>query len=150
MTRILTFLLFVALVAAVAASGATFRPGEWYAALAKPSWTPPGWLFAPVWSVLYLMIAVAGWLIWREPQTLAARVAWGGQLVLNGAWSWLMFGQHQIGWALADIGSMCLVIAAFIALAWHPSRTAALLFVPYLAWVGFAAALNFEVWRLNT
>lgn len=149
MKRLISLAAFVVLVALVAAVSSHFMPGAWYAGLAKPSWTPPNWLFAPVWSVLYLMIALAGWLVWQEPETTAAWPLWGAQLALNGAWSWLMFGQHRIGWALVDIALLWLSIAAFIAVAWRGNRPAALLFAPYLAWVSYAAALNAAVWRLN-
>lgn len=140
--------LFVAAVAVMGLIAGQFMPGAWYAGLAKPSWTPPGWLFGPVWSILYVMIAVAGWLAW-EARATAARWIWPLQLVLNGLWSPTMFGLHQIGGALVVVTLLWLAIAAFIAASWRPSRAAALLFVPYLAWVSFAAALNFAVWRLN-
>ena len=153
----LSFVIFLAVVVLAAMSGAQFTPGAWYASLAKPPWTPPGWLFAPVWSLIYLMIATAGWLIWRSAAAsgeqaaarTAALVAWGTQMVFNGAWSWLMFGRHQISLALIDIVLLWLTIAAFTWLAWRVSRPAALLFLPYLAWISFASALNFAVWRLN-
>lgn len=147
--KYLTLLPFILAVALVAAVGGTFKPGAWYLALAKPTWTPPGWLFAPVWSVLYVMIAVAGWLVWRKAGFGLVLGIWALQLVLNMAWSWIMFGQHQIGWALVDIIGLWLAIAAFTLLAWPLSPTAAALFVPYLAWVSFATALNFAIWRLN-
>jgi tryptophan-rich sensory protein len=149
MSRWLSLLVFITLVAAAAVSGGQFRPGAWYAALAKPAWTPPGWLFGPVWAVLYLMIAVAGWLVWRAEGLRAALMVWGLQLALNGAWSWLMFGRQAIGLALIDILAMLAAIIAFIVLARPVSRPAALLFVPYLAWVSFATALNATIWRMN-
>lgn len=145
---IFVFLVFAALVAAAAATGSIFRPGEWYAALAKPSWTPPGWIFGPVWAVLYVMIAVAGWLAWRAGATTAVAV-WTVGLVLNAAWSWLFFGQKQIGLAALDILLLASTIGLFIALAYRASPAAGLLFVPYLAWVSFAAALNITIWHMN-
>ncbi len=149
MKRYLTLALFIALVALVALAAGQFMPGAWYASLAKPSWTPPNWLFGPVWSVLYLMIAVAGWLVWHETAAPVARALWVVQLVLNGLWSPVMFGAHWIGAALVLIVVMWLSIAAFIAASWKPSRIAALLFVPYLAWVSYATALNFALWQMN-
>lgn len=155
MRNALLLLTFLLAVVAVAMSGVLFQPGAWYANLAKPAWTPPNWLFAPVWSTLYLMIAVAGWLATRHGgasavlASSAALAFWIIQLALNGLWSWLMFGQHRIGLALADIALLWLAICAFIVSAWPQSRAASLLFVPYLAWVSFAGALNFELWRLN-
>src|SRR5690606_15020984 len=91
MTRFLSFLPFLAAVAAVGAFGAWFEPGPWYAALQKPAWTPPGWVFGPVWTVLYVLIAVAGWLVWRVEGLGGALIAWIVQLVLNGTWSFAMF-----------------------------------------------------------
>ena len=146
---ILTFLLFLGLTVAAAAFGAMFQPGAWYQAIIKPAWTPPNWLFGPVWTVLYIMIAIAGWLVWREQGLSFVVVVWVLQLVFNGAWSWIMFGQHQIGWAFADIFLLWIAILLFAVLAWPVSLTASLLFVPYLAWVSYAGALNFAIWRLN-
>lgn len=145
-----SLLVFVALVALVAWSGSTFLPGPFYAALNKPAWTPPDWLFAPVWGVLYAMIAFAGWIVWRAQGIGPALGMWFIQLGLNAGWSWIMFGQKQITYALVDIALLWLAIVMFIRLAWPVRRTAALLFVPYLLWVTFAAALNFELWRLNS
>ena len=149
MSRYLPLAGFVALVAVVALSAGQFMPGAWYAGIAKPSWTPPNWLFGPVWSLLYLMIAVAGWLVWRQQPSQSALVLWFAQLALNGMWSPVMFGLHQIGWALAIIVVMWLAIAGFILASWKPSRAAAVLFLPYLAWVSYATALNFAIWRIN-
>ena len=149
MNRYVKLAMFVAIVAAVALTAGQFMPGAWYAGLAKPAWTPPNWLFGPVWSVLYLMIAVAGWLVWESEAAPSARWRWVAQLVLNGMWSPVMFGAHNITLALVVIVLMWLAIAAFIGATWRQVRTAALLFVPYLAWVSYATALNFAVRRLN-
>lgn len=140
---------FIAIVAAVSFLSGIFMPGPWYEALAKPTWTPPNWLFGPVWSVLYVLIAVAGWIVWREPAAQSARWLWIAQLGLNGAWSPIMFGAEQIGIALIVSCLMWLSIVAFIGATWQPVRRAALLFLPYLAWVTFATVLNFAIWRLN-
>jgi len=108
-------ILFLAAVFAVAAFGAQFTPGAWYATLAKPAWTPPAALFAPVWTVLYLAIGVSGWLVWRRCGWAGARGAfliYAVQLLLNGAWSWLFFGLHQPGLAFAEILVLWLVVAA--------------------------------------
>lgn len=145
-----TFIIFVVLVLVMASSGALFRPGDWYEGLRKPGWTPPNWAFGPVWSILYIMIAVAGWLAWRAQPDSAAVWIWGAQLVLNGAWSWLFFGRHRMDLAFAEVCLMWLSIAAFIMAAYPISTLAALLFVPYLIWVTIAATLNFSLWRLNT
>jgi benzodiazapine receptor len=145
----LDFLPFLAIVFVVALSGAVFMPGAWYASLKKPSWTPPDWLFAPAWTTLYLMIAIAGWLVWRAEDIGPALVMWGLNLVFNALWSWLMFGRHRIGLALADAMAMLITIVGFIVFTGSSSPTAALLFVPYLAWVGFATALNFALLQRN-
>lgn len=149
MQRYLSLVVFVVLVAAVASMASLFMPGAWYAGLVKPSWTPPNWLFAPVWTVLYVMIAVAGWLVWQSPSRGVLLPIWLAQLVLNGIWSPVMFGWHRIGLALVVIVLMWLAIAAFVAVSWPRVRAAALLFGPYLAWVSTATALNFAIWRLN-
>ena len=147
-----SLLAFVGLVAAAAFIASRFRPGSWYEHLARPSWNPPNWVFAPVWTVLYLAIALAGWLVWRALPASSVHIAllvWVGQLALNACWSVLFFGLHQPGYALADIILLLALIAAFIVLAAPISAWAAWLFVPYLLWVSFATALNAAVWQLN-
>ena len=138
----------------VAALGATasFQAASFYAGLQRPGWAPPGWLFGPAWTVLYGMMAVSVWLIWR-------RGGWGGargaltvfvlQLGLNGLWSWLFFAWHMGAWAFADIVALWLALVATIVTFARHSRGAAWLLVPYLLWVSFAAALNYAVWQLN-
>lgn len=143
-----TLALFVAFVGAAAVFGAQFTPGDWYRALVKPSWTPPNWLFAPVWTALYIMIALAGWLVWRAGAR-AALGFWTAQLVLNALWSWIFFGQNLLGVALIDITLLLASIVGFIVCAWGRSPSASLLFVPYLAWVSFASALNAAIFGLN-
>lgn len=140
---------FAGLVVAAASTGAIFMPGPWYEALQKPSWTPPNWLFPIAWTVLYAMIAYAGYLTYRAEGIGPAVIVWGIGIVFNAAWSWLMFGEHKIGLAFADLVLMWLAIVAFIVLAWPLDRTAAYLFIPYFFWASFAGALNWEVWRLN-
>ena len=122
---------------------------NWYAGLAKPSWTPPGWIFGPVWSVLYLSMAVAAWLVWRQAVARAAvpMTLFGIQLVFNAAWSWLFFGLHSPGAASVDIVLLWMAIAATTVVFWRRSTLAGILFVPYLIWVSFAAVLNFAIWR---
>jgi tryptophan-rich sensory protein len=149
MSGYLALIPFLFLVGAAAVTGSQFMPGEWYLTLQKPAWTPPGWLFGPVWTLLYIMIAVAGWRVWRAAGVGPALVVWGTGLALNALWSWLMFGIHRIDLALVDIVALLASIAVFIALAWRVDRVAAWLFVPYVAWVGFATALNFAIWRMN-
>ncbi|MSP37185.1 MAG: tryptophan-rich sensory protein [Deltaproteobacteria bacterium] len=139
------------MVAAAALSGAQFGPGPWYMALHKPAWTPPNWLFAPVWTALYIAIAVAGWSLWRSKAISITKpiLIWLLQLILNALWSWLFFGLHRPDLALIDIIALLAAICCFIATAHKASQTAAWLFLPYALWVAIAAALNLAIWRLN-
>ncbi len=137
---------------AAALSGAFFRPGEWYERLVKPRWRPPNWLFAPVWTALYVTIAVSGWLVWREAGFSGAPLAlavYAFQLVLNAAWSPIFFGLHRPDLGFLDIVLVWLSIAATMLLFYPVHAGAAWLLLPYLLWVSFAAALNYAVWRLN-
>lgn len=134
--------------------GAVTAPNipTWYASLAKPSWNPPNWLFGPVWTALYLGMAVAAWLVWRQHGWARARLPltlFAVQLVLNVLWSCLFFGLHRPGLAFGEVLLLWAFIAATTVLFWRRSITAGALFVPYLAWVTFASVLNFAVWRLN-
>lgn len=142
--------IFVALVALAALFGAQFEPGPWYEGLHKPPLNPPNWLFGPVWSVLYLAIAVAGWLVWRDrPATTRPLVLWGGQLVLNAAWSLLFFGLHLPSLALVEIMLLLALLIATTVSFFRVRALAGLLFLPYVAWVCFAAYLNAGLWYLN-
>ncbi|MDX2259894.1 MAG: TspO/MBR family protein [Hyphomicrobiaceae bacterium] len=145
----MSLLPFLGIVFTAALSGALFMPGPWYETLDKPSWTPPNWLFAPAWLVLYVMIAIAGWLVWRDAGYGPALAWWGANIVFNAAWSWLMFGRKRIDLALVDAIAMLVTIIGFIATALPVNETAALLFLPYLAWVSFAAALNAAILKRN-
>jgi tryptophan-rich sensory protein len=147
--NIVTFLVFLALVSAADVTGMQYMPGPWYEALNKPAWTLPNWLFPIAWTVLYLMIAVAGWLVWKREGVSTALMIWSVGLVLNALWSYVMFGRHDIGLALVNVAVLWLAIAAFIWAAWPVERMAAYLFVPYLVWVSFATALNAAVLMLN-
>jgi len=143
---------FIAASFLAAMTGAFFRPGEWHERLKKPSWRPPNRLFAPVWTVLYVMIAVSGWLVWREEGFSGAALplaVYALQLMLNAAWTPLFFGLHRPDLGFVDIVLVWLSIVATIVLFIPIHVGAALLLVPYLAWVTFATALNFAVWRLN-
>lgn len=126
-------------------------PG-WYAALSKPSWTPPAWMFGPVWSILYLMMAMAAWLVWRQAGLRAAvrpLTLFLVQLALNASWSILFFGLRIPGAAFAEILVLWLAILATMIAFWRSTPTAGYLLVPYLVWVTFAAGLNFAIWRMN-
>lgn len=140
---------FALLVFLAAMSGAVFKPGPWYDTLRKPSWTPPKWAFPTVWSILYVMIAYAGWDIWTKAGWSFAIALWGGQLILNGCWSWFFFGLKRMDLALFELGLLWLTILGFIVTAWPISALASLLFVPYLLWVSAAGLLNLSVLRLN-
>ncbi|MBS0191020.1 MAG: TspO/MBR family protein [Phycisphaerales bacterium] len=124
----------------------------WYASLNKPAWNPPNWVFGPVWSLLYAMMAVAAWLVWRrggwavQRRPLALFVA---QWLLNAIWTPLFFGMHMLGAAFGEILVLWLAVAATIIAFWRVSRPAAAMLVPYLAWVSFASVLNFTLWQLN-
>jgi benzodiazapine receptor len=126
---------------------------EWYPTLIKPAWNPPAWVFAPVWTTLYVLMAVAAWLVWKKtPRGSGIRLAlvlFFIQLALNCLWSFLFFGARSPGWAFVDI---IVLLAALAATNWaffKHSRLAGALMLPYLAWVSFAAFLNFAIWQLN-
>jgi benzodiazapine receptor len=147
---------FVSLCFLVAAAGGVVTAGSvgtWYVGLAKPSFNPPGWVFGPVWMVLYLMIAVAGWRVWRrrgEAGAWDALAAWGVQLALNLGWSVVFFGARMIGAALVEILVLLAAILVTATLFWRIDRVAGWLLVPYAAWVGFATVLNAALWWLNS
>lgn len=147
--RWLTIIPFVILCAAAIAFGQQFPPGEWYAGLDRPPISPPNWIFGVVWTPLYVMIAVAGWILWERASGSWAMRLWFVQLALNAAWSWLFFGLHRIGWALIEIIVLWGVIGATVVFAWRPARAAAWLLIPYWLWVGFATILNGWYWALN-
>ena len=139
-------------IGALAGIATAHSVATWYPALAKPAFTPPDWVFAPVWTVLYVMIAVAGWRVWRERAAVGRRTAlavYAAQLALNLAWSFLFFGARMIGPAFAEIVLLLLAIVGNISLFWRIDRMAAWLLVPYALWVAFAGLLNFALWRMN-
>lgn len=150
MNRYVALILFLVLVLGgrLALGGLTV-PGGWYAGLAKPSFNPPAWLFGPVWTVLYVLIAIAGWRVWQRDRTGWPMKLWWAQMALNFLWTPVFFGAHQLGLALVVILLMLAAILAFIAAAWRLDRGAAWLFVPYAAWVAFASLLNGSIWMLN-
>ncbi|MBN1853087.1 MAG: tryptophan-rich sensory protein [Pirellulales bacterium] len=132
--------------------GSRYIPGEWYASLNKPAWTPPDVIFAPVWTVLYVLMGTAAWLVWWRAGFAGAGVPLGlffAQLILNGLWSYLFFGLHRIEFAFLEILALWVTILAVTVLFWREDWRAGMLMIPYLAWVGFASCLNFALWQLN-
>lgn len=145
------FLLAVGLTGALGAI-ASAHAAEFYAQLERPHWAPPAGVFGPVWTLLYLMIGIAGWLAWRERSArgrAGALTLFAAQLVLNAAWSWLFFAWHRGGLALVDICVLWLAVLTTLVQFWRLRPLAGALLVPYLAWISFATALNAAVWRLN-
>lgn len=137
---------------AAGAFGSLFQPGAWYAGLEKPPGTPPGWVFAPVWTTLYLLMAVAAWLVWKRDGFAGAGLPltlFLAQLLFNAVWSWLYFGLQWPGLALVDLvllwGVLLMTVIAF----WRHRPLAAVLLLPYLAWVSYAGYLNAGIWWLN-
>lgn len=124
-------------------------PGEWYASLNKPSFTPPNWVFAPVWTVLYIVIAISGWRCWVRDRKSTAMKLWFVQMVLNFLWSPVFFRAQQPGFALVVVLAALAAVLAFIAVAWKTDRLAALLFLPYAAWTAFATALTTGIVIMN-
>lgn len=150
MNRYASLILFLVLVLGGGlVLGFLTTPGEWYAGLAKPSFNPPAWLFGPVWTVLYVLIAIAGWRVWQRDRSGWPMNLWWSQMALNFLWTPVFFGVHQLGLALVVILLMLAAILAFLATAWRLDRVAAWLFVPYAAWVAFASLLNGTIWMLN-
>jgi benzodiazapine receptor len=132
--------------------GSRYAPGTWYASLAKPDWTPPNAVFAPVWTVLYILMAVAAWLVWRQVGFKGASVAltlFIAQLALNALWSYLFFGANRPDLAFFEIVVLWTVILIVALLFWSEVRIAGVLMIPYLLWVGFASYLNFVLWQMN-
>lgn len=147
--------IFLGLAAAVSLLGSLFTmSGQdgWYESLEQPSWDPPDWVFGPIWSVLYIAIGVAAWLVWRQRGWDGAKTPltlWGIQLGLNLLWTAIFFGMEMPGLAVIEIVVLIVAIIATVVTFWPISKLGALLLLPYLGWVTFAAFLNFEIWRLN-
>ena len=141
-----------AAVAGIGAAATLPNVATWYAVLAKPGFSPPNWLFGPVWTLLYIAMAVAAWRIWRSRdrgQVAPALKLYAAQMALNLAWSPIFFAMHHIGAAMLDILGLVVLVAAATFSFWKRDRIAGALMTPYLAWVCFAALLNIALWRLN-
>jgi len=151
-TSLVPFIVVCFTAGAIGALFTNISVNTWYAQLRRPEWTPPNWIFGPVWTALYLMMAVSGWLVWRSASwtyTGAALALFGVQLLLNLLWSLIFFGLRRIGPAFGEILILWMMIVA-TSVAFLPiSLLAAWLLIPYLGWVGFASYLNFRIWQMN-
>lgn len=144
--------LLLSFAAAAIGSIASIQAAAFYRQLAQPSWAPPSSVFGPVWSLLYALMGIAAWLVWREGGWRRQRGVLGLfvlQLAVNALWSWLFFGWHRGALAFADIVLLWLLIVATVIGFWRVRPLAGALLLPYLGWVGFATALNYAVWHLN-
>lgn len=142
--------LLAAFAAGAVGAVASVNAASFYAQLNQPTWAPPAWVFGPVWSTLYALMGVAAWLVWRSPGRSAyALWLFVAQLVANALWSWLFFAWHRGALAAGEVLVLLALIVATTAAFWRSSRVAALLMLPYLLWVSFAAALTWAIWRAN-
>jgi tryptophan-rich sensory protein len=146
---IMLFLTFLAACGAAATTGAMFEPGAWYRALRKPRWTPPDWLFPVAWSVLYLSMAAAAARVAPLPGSGQAMAFWAAQIAFNTLWTPVFFGLYRMGAAFGVMLGLWTFVALTLVSFWQHDLVAGLLFVPYLAWVTVAGALNWTVWRMN-
>lgn len=123
----------------------------WYRTIEKPTWNPPDWIFGPVWTTLYILMAIAGWRVWTMSNTKRTlpMSLFAIQLLLNLAWSFIFFAKHQPGWAFVEIIVLWLAITATMLTFFQRSKLAGALLIPYWAWVSFASVLNFTIWRMN-
>ena len=152
--RILALIGWLAIAFSAAALGAiaSVNAAQFYGNLVQPGWAPPASVFGPVWTVLYILMGLAAWLVWRDGGFRAHRAAlvlFLGQLAVNALWSWLFFAWQLGGWAFADILSLMVLLVATVVAFWRARPVAAVLLVPYLGWVSFALFLNYSVWQLN-
>lgn len=144
--------LAVSFTAAAVGSAASIQAGPFYTQLMRPEWAPPSGLFGPVWTILYALMGISAWLVWRVGGFRAARTAltlFLVQLAVNALWSWLFFGWQRGGLAFADIILLWALIVATLVSFWRIRPLASALLIPYLLWVSFASALNYSVWKLN-
>lgn len=140
-----------ALAAAVGAAASVSAP-DFYGTLAKPEWAPPARVFGPVWTFLYILMAVSAWLVWRKMGVRAFKgplTLYLVQLALNALWTWLFFRWRLGGWAFAEIVALWAVLLLTLVSFWRVNKTAGLLLLPYWGWVSFAAALTAAIWRIN-
>lgn len=147
--RLAAALFVIAVVGTGTLIGLAFPPGGWFEGLVKPSFQPPDWLFAPVWSILYVLIGIVGWVLWFRSGRDDLRALWVAQMILNFAWSPMFFGAQNPALALVVILTLLGVLIAFILRAWRGHAALAMLFLPYAAWVAFASLLNSAIVALN-
>jgi benzodiazapine receptor len=150
--RYLVLAAFIIICLSAGMIGARYAPGEWYSGLNKPSLNPPAFIFAPVWTVLYILMGISAWLVWirgKNRKRLLPLSVFAAQLVLNALWSYLFFGLRRPDLGFIDIVAMLALIWVTVILFLKVRRAAGLLLVPYLAWVSFATVLNYQIWRLN-
>ena len=151
MHRVTALGVFILIVVLAVAVGGQFVGGDWYQAMHQPSWNPPAILMALVWAVVYVLMAVSAWMVWETMRSMAmpSLAWWGLQLLLGVAWSWMFFGLHRVGWALATMGAW-LLVAVITTVSFRSIRfEAAGLMLPVLAWLVFSLALSFAQWQLN-
>ena len=146
---LLVFVLLALLVGGAASFFTAPSIPTWYATLNKPGFTPPDWLFAPVWTALYVLTGMAASRVWKLTGLGSEIGFWTAQLVLNFLWSAIFFSLHLVFWALLEMGVLWLLTLITLILFWRKDCVAGLLFLPYLAWVSFAFALNLAIWRVN-
>ena len=144
--------LIITFIAAAIGSAASAESGLFYQQISRPEWAPPGWLFAPVWTILYILMGISAWIVWRIDGFRRARIALSLfiiQLVLNAIWTWIFFVWRQGALAFAEILILWALILCTTIAFWRVRVIAGILLLPYLAWVSFASVLTFTVWRLN-
>jgi benzodiazapine receptor len=145
----MTFYIFLLACAAAAATGIIFKPGPWYRALQKPSFTPPDWLFPVAWTTIYLLLAWAGYRLTLLPDSETALALWAAQIALNTLWTPVFFGANRIVTAMVILALLWVVVAALMVSALQLDMVTGLILLPYLAWLTVAAALNFSIMRHN-
>ncbi len=145
----MTFFVFLLACGAAASTGIIFKPGQWYEALVKPSFTPPNWLFPVAWSIIYLLLAWAGYRLANTPGSQTVLALWAAQIALNTLWTPVFFGAHRLLAGMVIISVLWVVVAALVVMALQLDVTSGLLLLPYLVWLCVAAALNFSILRNN-
>ena len=144
--------LAVSFAASAVGAVASIQAKSFYSQLVQPAWAPPPWIFGPVWTILYALMAISVWLVWRSGRFRTNRTALSlfiVQLLLNALWSWLFFAWLRGALAFADTVLLLVIIVATIVLFWRVSLLAGALLIPYLLWVSFASVLNYSLWKLN-